>query len=103
MKRDYTKNLNNAIIDCIANTDKTVNDIVSHVFEFIMSAEQSEYLGYVHNKRLDKQVDNKRNGFYSKVVQCINSTFSVNCFLGWQNNGRDSVPAVLKLILVHIF
>ena len=48
MIRDYKKNLDNAIIDFIANTDKTLNDIISHVFELIMSAEQFEY---VHSKR----------------------------------------------------
>ena len=95
MKRDYTKNLDNAITDCIANTDKTLNDVISHVFELIMSAEQSEYLGYVHNKRHDKNVDNKRNGFYKKAVQSVNATFSINIPRDRLGNFK---PGILELI-----
>jgi len=30
---------------------RRLNNIISHLFELIMSAEQSEYLGYIHSKK----------------------------------------------------
>jgi hypothetical protein len=74
MKRDYTKNLNNAITDCIANTDKTLNDIISHVFELIVKTLRT--FTNAHFKRYRKNLEK----FYKKFMLDSNNDYYIIAF-----------------------
>lgn len=74
---DYNTILEKAIEDFLAYSQKDVNDAVAIAFNTILKVEQDEFLGYLKGSRSDKETENKRNGYRSKLVQGINTAFDV--------------------------
>jgi hypothetical protein len=61
-----------------------------------MASEQSEYFGYIQSKRHDENDNNKRNGFYKKAVQSVNSTFLINISKDRFGNFKARILELIK-------
>jgi len=96
MNQISKKVLQNAIENIISYEPKVTTDqIFKETFECLLNIERDQFLGYQRGERSQKEIENKRNGYYSRIIKNLQGVLSIRVP---RDRKGEFVPQTLELL-----